>query len=267
LVGATVVFLWALPAPAQDELPPALRDVGIDQRLNEQVPLDLVFRDEAGQAVPLRTYFDGPPVILVLAYYKCPRLCNLVLGGLGKSLRGLSFTLGEQFRVVTVSFDPRETPLLAAAKKAAYLEQYGRPGAAAGWHFLTGDQAAIKQLAQAVGFRYTYDARLDQYAHASGIMVLTPQGKIARYFYGVDYPSRDLRLGLVEASANRIGSAVDQVLLFCYAYDAATGKYTAAVRNLVRLGGAVTVVAVGTFLVLMWRRERRGARQKVAPAG
>ncbi|MGH7964934.1 MAG: SCO family protein, partial [Candidatus Binatia bacterium] len=257
---ATVVLLvvtLAGPVHAQNAQPALLGDVGIDQRLNEQVPLDLRFRDETGQSVRLGEYFGSKPVILTLNYYQCPMLCSLILEGLVSSLRVLSFDIGDQFTVVTVSFDPDETPTLAAATKAKYLQRYARPGAREGWHFLTGQEAAIAGLAEAVGFRYAYDAPQDQYAHASGIVVLTPQGKIARYFYGIEYAPRDLRLGLVEAAANKIGSLADQILLFCYHYDPATGKYSTAVLNTVRVGGVATMLALGTFLVVMWRKEKQ----------
>lgn len=244
----------ALGQSARNALPDALRNVGIDQRLNHQVPRDLSFFDEAGRLVRLREYFGGKPVILSLVYYECPMLCTEVLNGLVSSLKVLSFDVGKQFVVVTVSFNPRETPALAAAKKEKYLQRYGRP-AAAGWHFLTGKQESIDELTKAVGFRYAYDAKTGQYAHASGIMVLTPEGNISRYFYGIEYAPRDLRLGLVEASANKIGSAVDQLLLFCYHYDPSTGKYSAIVMNFIRLGGIITVLVLGTFIGLSLRRK------------
>jgi protein SCO1/2 len=231
--------------------------VGLDQRLNEQLPLDLSFHDETGKPVQLRDYFGEKPVVLALVYYQCPMLCTLVLNGLLRSLRALSFTAGTEFTVVTVSFDPRETPTLAATKKATYLHEYARSGAEAGWHFLTGEEPAIRRLTQAVGFRYVYDAKTDQYAHASGILVLTPQGRIARYFYGVEYAPRDLRLGLVEASANKIGSPVDQLLLLCYHYDPAAGKYGVLITNVLRLAGVATVLGLGTFMLVMFRRERQ----------
>jgi protein SCO1/2 len=235
------------------QVPDILRRVGFDQRLNEQVPLDLKFTDETGNAVKLGDYFGKRPVVLVLAYSRCPMLCTLVLNGLVQGMRNMPFTVGREFNVVTVSFDPRETPDLAAAKKKTYIASYGRPGAAEGWHFLTGKPEAIKKLTGAVGFRYVYDAGQDQYVHTSGIMVLTPQGKISRYFYGIQFPSRDLRLGLVEASANKIGSPTDQVLLYCFHYDPAAGKYSARILNLVRAGGVLTVIAVGGMVWFLWR--------------
>ncbi len=255
-------FFWALalsgvvPAGAQNRRPPLLRDVGIDQKLNEQVPLDLAFQDETGRIVQLREYFGQKPVILSLVYYECPMLCTQVLNGLLRSLKDLPLEVGEQFNVVTVSFNRREKPELAAAKKRLYVGLYARPGASQGWHFLTGDEASIRQLAGAVGFRYAYDPQSGQYAHATGIMVLTPGGRMARYFYGIDYPSRDMRLGLVEASANKIGSPVDQILLFCYHYDPATGKYGLVIMNVIRAAGLATVLALGIFMWVMFRRER-----------
>ncbi|HXG11832.1 MAG TPA: SCO family protein [Gemmataceae bacterium] len=263
LAGGLMLLALAA-ARAEDRLPASLPKVGLDQRLNEQVPLDLGFRDEAGRTVRLGAYFDGKPVILVLAYYRCPMLCNQVLNGLVEGLRQVSLDAGREFRVVVVSFDAREQPELAAAKKASYVEVYGRPGTEGGWHFLTGDQPAIDALTAAVGFRYAYDATLDQFAHTSGIMVLTPRGKIARYFYGIRYPPRDLRLGLVEAAEEKIGTPADRLLLLCYRYDPSTGRYTPLVMNLVRLGGVLTLAVLGTFLGLAWRRERRRTRQSLS---
>jgi protein SCO1/2 len=262
-----VVCSLNLPAQAQTAgtLPGPLRGVGIDQRLNEQVPLELMFRDDTGKAVRLGEYIGavpGRPTILALVYYECPMLCSLVLDGLLRSLKAVSFNAGEEFNIVAVSFDPRETPVLAAAKKSDYVRRYGRSGAAAGWHFLTGEEDAIRQLARAVGFRYTYDATTNQYIHASGIMVLTPQGKLARYFYGIEYAPRDLRLGLVEASADQIGSPVDQVLLFCYRYDPVTGQYSLLIMNMLRLAGLATVVAMGALIVVMLRRDQRQKRER-----
>jgi len=240
--------------PVASGLPKALKNVGIDQKLNGQVPLDAVFKDEHGNEVRLGQYFKGKPVILSLVYYSCPMLCNQVLNGMMGSLRRVSFNIGEQFEVVTVSFDPKETPQLAAAKKATYVKGYNRPGAEAGWHFLTGDEVNIKRLAESVGFRYLWDDETKQFAHASGIMVLTPEGKIARYFYGITYDQDHVRLGLVEASQNKIGTPVDVLMLYCYHYDPATGKYGLVVMNVVKIAGAVTVfLIVGLLLVLRKR--------------
>ena len=253
-----ILLIAALAGPAQADHGPGTitpLDVAFDQKLNAQIPLDLAFRDEAGQTVHVGDYLDQKPAILILAYYECRTLCNVVLNGLVESLQKLAFDIGDQFEVITVSIDPGETPDLAAAKKEAYLQAYGRPGAAAGWHFLTGEQTSIKQLAEVVGLRYIYDAETDQYAHPAGIMVLTPQGKLARYFYGIDYPPTDLRLGLVEASENKIGSPVDQLLLLCYHYDPVTGQYSVLITNIVRLAGLATVLLLGGGVFMMFRRE------------
>ena len=254
------------PAAAQPE---ALRGVGFDQRLNEQVPLDLAFRDESGTPVELGSLFRGKPVILSLAYYRCPMLCTLVLNGLVGAMKALPFTAGEAYDVITVSIDPEETPALAAEKKATYLEQYRRLGAEHGWHFLTGDATAIEQLARAVGFRYRYDPERKEFAHAAGLTVLTPRGVVARYFFGVEFAPRDLKFGLMEAAENRIGSPIDQLLLFCYHYDPSTGRYSTAVLTGMRIAGVVTLLALGTFIVLAVRRERRPRARRldaVAPS-
>jgi len=238
--------------------PPILRDMGIDQRLDAQVPLDLTFRDEAGRRVRLGEYFAGKPVILVLAYYRCPMLCTQVLNGLARALLDVKLELGKDFQVVTVSFDPREQPALAAANKKTYLDRYGhRDGAEDGWHFLTGDEGPIKQLADAVGFHYRYDAKNDQYAHASAIMVLTPQGKVSRYFLDIRFDAAQLRLSLVNASDNKIGSLADRVFLFCFHYDPSEGKYGLAIMNLVRLGGVLTVLGIGGLVMVLRRQEKR----------
>jgi protein SCO1/2 len=249
---------------AGSELPPALRDVRFDQRLNEQVPLDIPLVDEAGRGVTLGDYFDDKPVILVLAYYRCPMLCTMVLNGLVRGLLDVPFGPEQDFRIVTVSFDARETPRQAAAKKQTYVERYGRQGAAAGWHFLTGEQHSIDRLTEAVGFRYVYNPARDEFAHASGIMVLTPRGKISRYLYDVQYSGRDLRLALVEASQGKIGSPVDQVLLYCFHYDPNQGKYGPQIMAMVRAGGALTLVGLG--LLIAWVRRHGRAVRGVAEA-
>jgi len=253
LLVSTAAAAFAQPA---QERPRILRDVGYDQRLGEQVPLDLVFRDESGRDVPLRSLFRGKPVVLSLVYYECPMLCTLTLNGLQSALSVLSFDVGREFDVVTVSFEPKETPALAAASKKAYLARYRRPGAAEGWHFLTGGAEAIGALTGAVGFRYAWDAETRQYAHPAGLVVLTPEGRIARYMYGMEYAPRDLRLALVEASQRRIGNPVDAVLLYCYQYDPMRGRYAASIMRLVRLGGILTVLALGGFILASLRRER-----------
>ncbi len=237
--------------------PDILKRIGIDQKLGGQLPLDLQFFDETGAAVPLQQYFGEKPAILALIYYNCPMLCNLVLNELNRSLKVLPFDAGKEFNVIAVSFDPRETPALAAEKKKNYVKDYNRRGAESGWHFLTGDSLAIKQLTEAVGFRYEFDPVSQQYAHAGGLMIVTPEGKLARYFYGVDYPSRDLRLSLIEASQNKIGSPVDQLLLYCFHYDPRTGKYGLIIMNVLRLAGVATVVLLAGFVVVMLWRDRR----------
>jgi protein SCO1 len=242
--------------------PAALEGIGIDQRLGEALPLDAPLRDDAGRAVRLGDYFGKKPVVLVMTYFECPMLCTLVLNGLTKTLKTLAFEPGREFDVVAVSFDPRDTPETAARKKATYVAEYGRAATAGGWHFLTGDEAAIARVAAATGFRFKWVPEEKQFAHAAAIMVATPEGRLARYFYGIDYAPRDLRLGLVEAADHKIGSAVDALLLFCYRYDPTTGKYGAAALNLVRLGGAATVLAIGVFMTVMFRRESAGRRSE-----
>ncbi len=243
-------------------LPTALRDVKIEQKLDQQLPLDLVFRDESGQPVKLGQYFGKKPVVLAFVYYDCPMLCTQVLNGMVTSFRVLPFQIGNEFEVVTVSFDPRETNTLAAAKKKVYVNYL--PGkmqanASNGWHFLTGDQENIAKLTDAAGFRYHYDEATTQFAHASGIMLTTPQGKLSRYFYGVDYPARDLRLGLIESSENKIGSPVDQLLLYCYHYDPASGKYGAPIMKVMRIAGVITMIGIVAMLLLLKGRKTGGA--------
>ncbi len=246
-----------LPGPVQDigVRPSLLKEVGVDQKLNQSIPLDLAFRDEHGKPVQLGEYFGKKPVILAMVYYNCPMLCTQVLNGLESGLKLIPMDIGKQFDVVTVSIDPLERPVLAEAKQALYTGLYGRPGGAAGWHFLTGEEQQIRQLANAIGFRYAYDPDSKQFAHASAIMLLTPEGKISRYFYGIQFPSRDLRLGLVEASAGKIGSPVDQVLLFCYHYDPSTGKYGLLISRLIQAAGAATVLAIGALVLVLYRKE------------
>jgi protein SCO1/2 len=248
--------VYAPPAPTQLSSSPLLKKVGIDQKMGAQVPLDLAFNDESGQLITLRRYF-GKPVILALVYYQCPSLCNMVLNGLVRSVKGLSLTSGKDYEVVAVSFDPRETPEMARAKKQTYMKEYNRPGNEGGWHFLTGDEAASKALAASVGFQFVYDTMTNQYAHGSGIILLTPEGRTARYFFGIDYPARDVKLGLVEASNNRIGSPIDQVELYCFHYDPANGKYGLVIMNVLRLGGLLTLGVLASFMIVMFRRDFR----------
>jgi len=265
-----VLFACAGLAPAQIYGPPQtqvyapsrlLQKVGINQKMGGQIPLDLPFVDESGKDATLRQYF-GKPVILALVYYQCPSLCNMVLNGVLRSIKQLDLTAGTDYEVIAVSFDPRETPEMAAAKKQTYLRDYKRQGAEQGWHFLTGPETSSKALADSVGFRYVYDALTNQYAHSSAIMVLTPAGRIDRYFYGIEYPARDVRLGLVEASNERIGTPTDQVLLYCFHYDPTTGKYALVVMNVLRLAALITVVVLATFMIVMFRRDFRSARSQ-----
>jgi protein SCO1 len=258
-------------SPPANTRPPRLENVGIEQHLDAQVPPDLTFRDETGKTVKLGDYFGRKPLILNLVYYNCTMLCGEALAGLASAMRLVKFDVGNEFDVVTVSFDPRETPEIAAAKKKDYVGRYGRANAAAGWHFLTGEPDSINALTKAVGFQYQYDAKTNQYAHATAIMVLTPQGHISRYFYGVDFPPKDLRMGLVEAAQGKIGNAVDAVLLFCYHYNPETGKYGAMVANILRLAAAATILIMGIFLFIFWRMDlsvtrRTGTRTKTGYA-
>jgi len=238
-----------------------LKDISFDQKLGTAVPLDLAFRDETGQAVTLGSYVGTKPIILLLTYYNCTMLCPVLMDGLVRALRPLSLDMGKQYAVLAVSINPRETPSIAAARKELYIQRYGRKGASDGWHFLTGKEGAIQQLTQAVGFRYVYDAKRDEYAHAAGILILTPQGKVSRYFYGMEFASRDLRLGLVEAAGNTIGTPVDQLLLYCYHYDPLTGRYGILIMNVLRLAGSATVLALVGFMLVMVRHDRRAAIQ------
>jgi protein SCO1/2 len=268
LLSAFCLLCCAGTAQAQYGSPPVgpvptsnstelLKRVTIEQKLGGQIPLDTVFRDELGREVKLGEYFkDGKPVVLTLVYYECPMLCNQTLNGLVGALQAMSFTPGREFRVVTVSFDPRETPDLAFKKKETYLKRYRREGSEEGWHFLTGDKEAIDRLAQAVGFNYVWDEQSKQFAHASAIMVATPEGRLSHYFYGIEYAPKDLRLALVEASAGKIGSPVDELILYCYHYDPTTGKYGPVIMNIMRLAGVATVAGI-IALVLVLRRKQR----------
>ena len=247
--------------------PSELKKVDFEQRLDAQIPLDLPFRDETGRPVQLRQFFDGKPVIVTLVYYECPMLCTEVLNGVVRALKVLALEPGRDFNVVTISFNPAEKPALAADKKATYLERYQRAGAAEAWHFLTGDETAIKVLTEAVGFHYVFDPKLNQFAHPAGIMVATPEGRLSKYLYGIEYAPRDIRLALVQASDHQIGSPVDRVLLYCYHYDPATGKYGLAVLNIIRLGGILTLVVLGAFILGSWRLNRKGQARGGVPPG
>ncbi len=238
-------------SPPANVRPPGLKDVGIAQHMGEQIPADLQFLDESGKAVRLGDYFGKKPIILTLVYYRCPMLCGEVLSGLETSLRVLKFDIGNQFDVITVSFDPKDTPAAAADKKADILKRYGRAGAADGWHFLTGQANSIDALTKAAGFQYEYDPKSDQFAHATAIMILTPEGKIAQYYYGVEYAPKDLRLGLIQAADKKIGSPIDEVLLYCYHYDPKAGKYSAIISRVLQISGLATVLVLGAFFAVM----------------
>ena len=248
-------------SPPANVRPPYLQNVGIEQKLDGRVPPDLAFVDDTGRSVKLGDYFSKKPLILNLVYYTCPMLCGEELSGLSASMKMIKFDVGKEFEVVTVSFNPKETPEMAAAKKKEFVRRYGRAGAESGWHFLTGSPDSINALTKAVGFQYQYDPRNNQYAHATAIMVLTPEGRISRYFYGVDFPPKDLRMGLVEASSGKIGNPVDQVLLYCYHYDPATGKYGAVVSNILKIGGALTILILGGMILIFLRLDKTASRR------
>jgi protein SCO1/2 len=252
-----MISLAATLAHAQTSQPAILNDVGIDQKLGVQVPAELTFVDDHGQTVRLGDYFGQRPIILSLVYYECPMLCTMSLNDLTRSMGAMPLNPGDDFEIVTISFDPREKTPLAAAKKKHYVHQYKKPKAAQAWHYLTGDEDNIRRLTQTVGFRYAWDPKFNQWAHAAGFIVLTPQGKTARYFYGVDYSSKDMRLALVEASEGKISSPVEKILLYCFHYDPSTGKYSLAILRLLRLAGMVTVAAIASFIVINLRREKR----------
>ncbi len=266
---ASLAVCGALGARERAEpTPRELEDVGVTERLGERVPLDIMLRDESGAPVRLERFFrDGRPVVLDLGYFRCPMLCGLVLGGLRDALREISLEPGEDFAVLSVSFDPAETPGLARARKRHVLEGYGRPGAAAAWHFLVGDVPEIERLTSAVGFRYRWVEERGEFAHAAALIVLTPDGRVSRYLYGVDFPARTLRLSLVEASEGTIGSAGDQLLLFCFQYDPESGRYSIAARKIMQLGAALTVVVLVSLIGSAFWREARRRRREGAPGG
>jgi protein SCO1/2 len=243
------------PTMPSNQVPAALSQVAFEQRLDQQLPLDLPFKDESGRTVKLGEYFGRKPVVLTFVYYECPMLCTEVLNGLESALRVINETVGKEFDVVTVSFDPKETPVLAAGKKKAYLERYKRPEAAQGWHFLTGDQTSIDALTKAAGFNYSWDEASHQFAHASGIVVTTPTGKVSRYFFGIDYSPRDVKFALIESSNEKIGTLAERLLLYCYHYDPTTGNYGFVAMRAVRIGGALTIVALVGFVFVSLRRE------------
>lgn len=243
--------------PPSNAMPSALQQVKFDQKLDAQLPMDATFKDDTGRTVRLGDYFGQRPVVLAFVYYECPMLCNQILNGLVSGVGVLDQTVGTDFDVVAISFDARETPTQAAAKKATYLDRYQRPGSEGGWHFLTGDEETIKRVTDTAGFQFAWDAATQQFAHASGIIVTTPEGKLSRYLFGIEYPPRDLKFALMESSAGKIGSVVDQVLLYCYHYEPATGSYSLVAMNAVRMGGVVTMVALLGFVAISLRRDNR----------
>jgi protein SCO1/2 len=242
--------------------PEILRHVGIEQRIGVSLPLDLEFNDETGAPVSLGSYFGDKPVILTLVYYDCPMLCTEVLNGLNRSLAPLNYSIGEEFEVVTVSFDPRESPTLASQKKAVYTQRYGRPGTGEGWHFLTGEAPAIDALTESVGFNYVYDETEGQFVHGSAIMIISPKGTVSHYFFGIEYPSEDIRLAIIESSEEKLGNVFDQIMLYCFNYDPEQGRYGVAIMNAMRLAGLATLLAMGSFMVVMFKRDRRRRRER-----
>ena len=266
LLGAAAACAQAVPSgtgPAAQSMPSVLQNVGFEPQLNAHLPLDLAFRDETGRDVQLRQYFTQKPVLLALVYYGCPMLCNQTEQGVVGALRMLSFNPGRDYEVVFVSFDPRESPDMAAQKKESAMTHFRRPDTASGWHFLTGSKESIDLLTRGANFRYSFDEKSNLFAHAAGIMLLTPDGRISRYFYGVEYPARDVRLGLVDASAGKIGTPIDRALLFCYQYDPTTARYSASVLKIIRLGGVLTILALVAGMLIFRRRDRHlAARTK-----
>jgi protein SCO1/2 len=269
LLSACVTMGQAVPSntgPAAQNMPAVLQNVGFEPPLNGQLPLDLAFRDESGRNVQLREYFTQKPVLLALVYYGCPMLCNQTEQGVVGTLRMLSFNPGKDYEVVFVSFDPRESPDMAAQKKESAMTHFRRPETASGWHFLTGSKESIDALTKGANFRYSFDQKSNLFAHASGIMLLTPDGRISRYFYGVEYPSRDVRLGLVDASAGKIGTPVDRALLFCYQYDPTSARYSASILKIIRLAGVLTILALVAGMLIFRRRDIAAARTKLQGA-
>jgi protein SCO1/2 len=266
VTGAPAAGYKLEPGMASGTLPAPLREIGFDQNIDQPVPLDTTFRDEEGRTVRLADFFGERPVVMVFAYFDCPMLCTQVVHGLTSALGVLSLEPHKDFEILTVSFNPADSPASASAKKTMYLDRYKRAGAAAGWHFLTGDQASIDRLTKAAGFRYAWDADTKQFAHPSGVIVLTPGGRLARYLFGIEYSPRDLRFALVEASSGRVGSRVDALLLYCYHYDPMTGRYGFVIMRLIRLAGAATVLALAAFIIVMIRRERAAPAYRPPPA-
>lgn len=258
LLSASAAWAQAVPSgtgPAAQNMPSVLQNVGFEPQLNAHLPLDLAFRDETGRSVQLRDYFTQKPVLLALVYYGCPMLCDQLEQGVVGTLRMLSFNPGRDYEVVFVSFDPRETPDMAAQKKESAMTHFRRPETASGWHFLTGSKESIDALTQGANFRYSFDEKSNLFAHASGILLLTPDGRISRYFYGVEFPSRDVRLGLVDASAGKIGTPIDHILLYCYHYDPSSARYSASILKLIRVGGVLTILCLVAGMLIFRRRE------------
>jgi protein SCO1/2 len=265
-LAASAAHAQSVPSnvgPTAATMPAALQNVGFEPQLNAQMPLDLPFRDESGRSVQLREYFGQKPVVLAFVYYGCPMLCSQVQQGVVGTLRMLSFNPGADYQVVFISFDSRETPDMAAEKKKSVVSHFRRSGTEDGWHFLTGSQESIDAATRAANFRYNFSAKTNLFAHASGVMVLTPDGRISRYFYGVEYPGRDMRLGLVEASAGKIGTPIDHVLLFCYQYDPSTATYSTAILRIVRLGGVLTILCIVGGILIFRRRDARSAQARL----
>ena len=257
-----VAIGFALPALAQvsPETPPDLEGIEIIDRSGEPVPGDVILRDEAGKTIALGELLGrGRPVLVQLVYYECPMLCTYVLNGYVKAAKSLNWVPGRDYEVVTVSFDPRDTPELATKKKAAYVETLGKPGSENGWHFLCGAEGEVRRLADALGFRYRWVEEQKQFAHAAGMFVLTPDGRVSRTLYGIEFPTKDLRLALVEAGEGKLGSPFDQLLLYCFKYDSQNHKYAMVAMNVMKLGGLITMVSFGTFLAVWWSRERQRA--------
>ena len=263
IIAVLVIFAPAAHAQLVEQVPEALEDVGITEHLDAKLPLDLEFRNEDGDWVKLGSFFDGErPVILTLNYYKCPMLCGLMLNGVVDGLEAMDWTPGEEFEMVTISINPLETPELARAKKQNYLKRLDRPAAAGGWHFMTGRELEIKRVAETVGFSYTYDPVSQEYAHAAGIMICTPDGRVARYLYGIEYPAKRLKFGLIEAGQGSIGTTLDQLILYCYHYDPTNRRYSPVAMNIMRVGGGASVLILGIAIGGMWFREWRRRNKK-----
>lgn len=256
MTGTPTAGYLSAPGASSNTMPTALREIGFDQNIDQKLPLDATFRDDTGKTVTLGSYYGERPVLLAFIYYECPMLCTQVLNAMTATISTMSLTAGKDFELVLVGIDPRETPAQAAAKKSEYLRRYKRAGAEAGWHFLTGDEPEIKRVAKAAGFRYAWDEQTQQYAHPTGIIVTTTDGRLARYLFGIEYGPRDLNLSLVEASEGKVGTFADQLLLFCYHYDPMTGRYGIYVMRTLRVAGVATVLLIGTFIVVMVRREK-----------